>query len=94
LRSAYYSNSPQNLFGWQSAPFDELVNRARTTPNVQQRFELYHQADKILVQEEAAVIPLYYLQAYGLLRSPFKVVDAGKIIRDGNIKFKNIAIAG
>jgi ABC-type oligopeptide transport system substrate-binding subunit len=55
-----------------------------------QRFELYHEADKVLVQTETAIVPLYYLQAHGLLRPPFHFADSGKIIRDTNIKFKNI----
>jgi ABC-type oligopeptide transport system substrate-binding subunit/class 3 adenylate cyclase len=90
LRGFFYSTSPNNLIRWQNPWFDHLLNQAQTAVHAQQRFDLYHEADRMLVQTETAVAPLYYLQAYGLLRPPFQFADASKIIRDGNIKFKNI----
>ena len=43
------------------------------------------------VNTDAAVLPLYYLQGYSLLRSKFSLANQGKIIRRG-IKFKNILV--
>ncbi len=90
LRGLFYSHSANNLFHWHHAGFDHLLDQAQAATTSQQRFDLYHEADRVLVQTETAVVPLYYLQAYGLLRPPFAFAGAGKIIRDGNIKFKNI----
>ncbi|HUM71267.1 MAG TPA: ABC transporter substrate-binding protein, partial [Chloroflexota bacterium] len=92
LRGIFYSSSANNLFNWHHALFDNLLDQAQTVVSSQHRFNLYHEADRILVQTETAVAPLYYLQAYGLLRPPFHFADTGKIIRDGNIKFKNIVV--
>ncbi|GIK54885.1 MAG: AAA family ATPase [Chloroflexi bacterium] len=92
LRDFFYSRSPNNLINWQSSWFDALLDQAQRITRAQQRFDLYHEADRVLVQTETAVAPLYYLQAYGLLRPPFHFADTGRIIRDGNIKFKNIVV--
>lgn len=92
LRGFFYSDSPNNILNWQSRLFDKMLDDAQASSNFQQRFDLYHRADRLLVQEETAVAPLYYLQAYGLLRPPFYFAETGKIIRDGNIKFKNIRV--
>ncbi|MBX3056991.1 MAG: AAA family ATPase [Anaerolineae bacterium] len=90
LRGLFYSSSANNLFNWRHVLFDNLLDQAQTVVSAQHRFDLYHEADRVLVQTETAVAPLYYLQAYGLMRPPFHFADTGKIIRDGNIKFKNI----
>jgi ABC-type oligopeptide transport system substrate-binding subunit len=90
LRGIFYGSSPHNVFNWHNPLFDELLDQAQRMTNSRQRFDLYHEADRVLVQRETAVVPLYYLQAHGLLRPPFHFADSGKIIRDNNIKFKNI----
>ncbi len=90
LRGLFYSRSSNNILNWHHALFDDLLDQAQAARSSQKRFDLYHRADRLLVQAETAVVPLYYLQAYGLLRPPFHFADTGKIIRDGNIKFKNI----
>jgi len=90
LRGIFYGSSPHNVFNWHNPLFDNLLDQAQRTTGSRTRFELYHEADKVLVQGETAVVPLYYLQARGLLRPPFQFADSGKIIRDNNIKFKNI----
>jgi ABC-type oligopeptide transport system substrate-binding subunit/class 3 adenylate cyclase len=90
LRGIFYGSSPHNVFNWHNSLFNELLDQAQGMTSSRQRFELYHEADKVLVQTETAIVPLYYLQAHGLLRPPFHFADSGKIIRDTNIKFKNI----
>lgn len=92
LRGLFQSDSPNNVLRWQSVLFDELLNSAQEAVSFQERFDYYHRADQLLVKEDTAVAPLYYLQAYGLLRPPFHFGNSGKIIRDGNIKFKNIRV--
>lgn len=91
LRGFHAHNTLSQYLGWQNAKFDELVDTAVRETNVSKRLALYHQADKVLVMEETAVSPLYYLQAYGLLRPPFGLAEGTKIIR-GGIKFKNIVV--
>lgn len=91
LRGFHSSASLTHHFGWKHKKFDEFIDEAASLTNVLERLALYHQADRLLVAEETAVAPLYYLQAYGLLRSPFRLAESGKIIR-GGIKFKNIRV--
>jgi ABC-type oligopeptide transport system substrate-binding subunit len=66
------------------------VDEAAVLSNPQERFRLYHQADRLLVAEETAIAPLYYWQGYGLLQPEFKIEGAGKFIRGSGFKFKNI----
>jgi oligopeptide transport system substrate-binding protein len=90
LRVLFHSASPINYFGWGNPVFDQLVEQAASSSQQSQRLELYHQADQILVAEDTAVVPLYYYQAYGLMRPHFSIQGSGKIIRGGTFKFKNI----
>ena len=90
LRGAFYTGTAPNVFGWNNGTFNQLLDQAELITGSPGRFDMYHKADRILVGEDTAVVPLYYLQAYGLMRSPFQLQESGKIIRDRNIKFKNI----
>jgi ABC-type oligopeptide transport system substrate-binding subunit len=67
-----------------------LVERAANLTDQQERLKLYHEADQILVTEDTAVVPLYYRQAYNLIRPGFKLEGVGKIIRNENLKLKNV----
>ncbi|MCP4358184.1 MAG: AAA family ATPase [Chloroflexi bacterium] len=90
FRTLFHSASPLNFLGWQNARFDALLDGALTSANLSDRLSRYHQADQLLVTEDVVAVPLYYLQAYGLLRPHFHLMDSGKIVHDGAIKFKNI----
>lgn len=90
LRLCFYSTSPFNYFGWRHQQFDQWVEQAASLTKPSERFQLYHQADNLLVAEEAAIVPLYYWQGYGLLRPEFKIEGAAKVLRGGTFKFKNI----
>jgi oligopeptide transport system substrate-binding protein len=93
LRVLFHGASPTNYLGWHNQQFDQLVERAASLTDQQVRLALYHQADRLLVAEETAIVPLYYQQAHGLLRPDFRLEGAGKIIRGGTLKFKNIRAA-
>lgn len=90
LRTDFHRDSADNFFGWRNRRFDALLDTALTLSDSRERFDRYHQADQLLVQAETAVTPLYYLQAYGLLRHGFHLVDTGEILRSSIVKFKNI----
>jgi ABC-type oligopeptide transport system substrate-binding subunit len=51
-----------NYTHFKNKVFDELYEKAKSVTNNQDRFELYHQMEKIIL-EEAPIIPLYYDQA-------------------------------
>jgi ABC-type oligopeptide transport system substrate-binding subunit len=92
LRVLFHSTSPINYFGWQNHQFDQWVQQAANLSNQRERLRLYHQADRLLVAEDTAIVPLCYGQGYTLLRRGFQLKDAGKIIRGGVFKFKNISV--
>jgi ABC-type oligopeptide transport system substrate-binding subunit len=91
LRVLFHSSSPVNYFGWHNRQFGQLVDRAAGLANQQERLALYHQADKILVAEDTAIVPLYYRQAYGLIRPGFRIEGSGRLIRGATFKLKHIA---
>lgn len=92
LRSLFHSASPLSFLGWQNETFDALLDGALTNTDLSGRLARYHRADQLLVADEVVAVPLYYLQAHGLLRSRFRLMDSGKIVHDGAIKFKNIKV--
>lgn len=60
------SNDPDNHFS--NAEFDALVEQARVSPDVEERRELYAQAEYILVNRDAAIAPIYYYVTQDLTR--------------------------
>lgn len=60
LRLLLHSDSTDNQGRWSHLPFDELVESARHEPDARTRLELFHEADRMAVAEEVAVIPLVY----------------------------------
>jgi ABC-type oligopeptide transport system substrate-binding subunit/class 3 adenylate cyclase len=90
LRVLFHSASPNNYLGWQNQQFDQAVEQAARLTDYAARLTLYHQADRILVAEDTAIVPLYYRQGYGLLNPGFAWEGSGRVIRGGAFKFKNI----
>ncbi len=53
---------------WHSAQFDSIVEEAARIADRKRRIELYQKADRILVADEAAVLPLGYAQGRQLVK--------------------------
>jgi oligopeptide transport system substrate-binding protein len=53
------TDGENNNTGWSNAEYDRLIAAARAEPDEQKRFELFHQAEKILM-DEMPIIPIYY----------------------------------
>ncbi|GIK42963.1 MAG: oligopeptide ABC transporter substrate-binding protein OppA [Chloroflexota bacterium] len=60
LRVVLRSDSPNNDTRWANEEFDKLVDEAARETDLGKRKELYLQAERILVEEDAAIIPLYW----------------------------------
>ncbi len=60
LRTTFHSDEGINLPHWQNDQFDRLTDEAERVTDHAQRMALYAQADRILVAEETAVLPLSY----------------------------------
>jgi oligopeptide transport system substrate-binding protein len=60
LFDVFYSQSSQNDPGFQNAEFDALVEEARLETDLEAREALYVQAEEILVDQQAGIIPIYW----------------------------------
>jgi len=60
LHMLLHSRSTSNIQRWSSAQFDQLVDRALAQESSAARLALFHEADRVAVQQECSVIPLFY----------------------------------
>lgn len=68
LRYLLHSQSLGNLAGWSHPAFDALVDRALDERTGAGRLALFHQADRMAVQEQCVVIPVAYARFTVLLK--------------------------
>jgi oligopeptide transport system substrate-binding protein len=58
LQVLFDPRSPQQYTGWESPRFEELIDQASVSFDTAEREALYMEADKILCEDEAVLIPL------------------------------------
>jgi len=58
--ASFTSEDPNNPTGWKNGKYDQIVEKIATTAPGAARTKLMAEADKILVQDEAIVVPVYY----------------------------------
>ncbi len=68
LRLLLHSESKTNEGGFAHAPFDELIERARQERSDRSRLELFHEADRMAVADQVALIPLVYGRSTAFVR--------------------------
>ncbi len=68
LRLLFHSDDGLNPIRWSNAQFDSLIEEAARIGDRRRRLELYQEADRILVAEQAAVMPLSYAQGRQLVK--------------------------
>ena len=89
--SVFLSSSGTNYSGWKNEKYDELVLAARNGParDVKKRSRLYFEAQKILIEEQAVVVPLYYEHNHALIKPHVKGIELNPlnylILRDVRI---------
>jgi oligopeptide transport system substrate-binding protein len=59
LSTMLHTNTPQNTLGYDSPQFDKLCDQADIEQNQAKRFQLYHQAERIAV-DDAPWVPIYF----------------------------------
>ena len=87
--SLYVSDSENNDSKYSSSTYDEVVKAAQQETDSAKRFELLHQADQILIQDDMAVIPLFYPVNNYLVKSSIKNLG---INPNGDIYWKGAAL--
>ena len=83
------SYSENNRGRWKNKEYDKLVEKAVTIADAKERKKLYNRAQEILINEEAAAIPVYsyvnqFMVADRLKNFPFN--------RMGRLKFRNTEV--
>ena len=68
LRLLFQSDSRTNEGGFSYPPFDELIERARREREDRDRLELFHQADRMAVADQVAVIPIVYGRSLAVVK--------------------------
>jgi oligopeptide transport system substrate-binding protein len=59
-RGVFRSDSGNNHTQWVNEEYDRIVDEAARETDVAKRKELYIQAEKILIEDEAVIVPLYW----------------------------------
>jgi oligopeptide transport system substrate-binding protein len=57
--NVFTSNSETNFSGWKNLAYDRLVESAASIDDESLRMELYGRAQKLLLQEDAVILPLF-----------------------------------
>ncbi len=60
LRLLLHSRSKTNEGGFSHAPFDQLIECARRESDSRVRLEHFHEADRLAVADQVALVPIYY----------------------------------
>jgi ABC-type oligopeptide transport system substrate-binding subunit len=68
LYEVLHSKRGSNWIGWNQPEFDQAVEQAQRVLEPDKRQQLYRRAEQILTEEEAAVVPLYFLKAQILVK--------------------------
>jgi len=63
----FHSKSQQNRLGYANPQVDQLLEQARTASSSEERYHLYHQAERLIVND-AAWIPLTHGVDYALVK--------------------------
>ncbi|MDB6006405.1 MAG: oligopeptide transport system substrate-binding protein [Prosthecobacter sp.] len=56
----FHSSNGNNRTGWASPQYDELIAAAAREPDQHQRNTLFQQAEKLLVTDDAVILPIYH----------------------------------
>ncbi len=83
------SYSENNHTGWKNPLYDSLVQKAAVLSTEQARLKLYQKAQKILVEEAVAVIPVYSAQAHWLVSDRVAKLPLNVM---GKIFFKDVRL--
>lgn len=73
--SVFLSNAGNNRTTWKNKKFDDLVLKGRFMQDAKARDKVYLDAQKILIEEEAVMMPLYYEPNKALVRDRVKGLE-------------------
>lgn len=68
LNEVFNPEKGQNYIRWNNQEFKEIVEKAEVSQDPEERKALYKQAEKILVDDEAGIAPIYYYTTVNLTK--------------------------
>lgn len=68
----FTSNSGNNRTGWKNPRYDQLIQQANVQNDAPRRVELFREAEKLLVDEEAPIVPMYFYAGFNYF-DPVKI---------------------
>ncbi len=77
----FTSASGNNRTGWRNARYDDLIRDANLQTNLLRRAEFFREAETLLVNEEAPIVPLYFFEGFNYF-DPAKVHGVWQNILD------------
>ncbi len=73
--NVFISDSGNNHTGWQSPEYDRLVQEAVVTADPAKRQTLYVEAQRLLLEEAVAIVPIYASEKYFLVKPYVKGLE-------------------
>jgi len=90
LYEMFHPTSGYNWIGWDNEEFAKLTEQAQREVDPEERKKLYRQAEQILNEQEAVIIPLYFSNAQFLVnprvKNWFNMAFGGQHINDWSLK--------
>jgi oligopeptide transport system substrate-binding protein len=69
LNEVFHPTEPLFQTGWRHSVFGNLIMKAATEVDPQKRKAYYKQAERILCEQEAVVVPVFFSLAHCLVKS-------------------------
>lgn len=89
--NVFTSTSESNYSGWRNKQYDQLVEHAFPLTDENARAQLYIQAQRLLLEEEAVIMPLFFTSHQALVRSSLRGVQLNVLDKwyFRNLSFEN-----
>jgi len=90
LYEAFHPDNGYQWLGWKNREFAEAVEEAQRISDAKERKQLYHRAEEILTEEQAAIVPLFFTNTQFLVKPWVKgwynMAFGGQRIRDWRLE--------
>ena len=85
----FLSTNEWNLTGWKNSSYDSLVTAAGRSTNAKERLSIFRKVQRLLLEDEAVLIPLYQVRREYLVRNALEnlTMDGLGMIRFAQAKF-------
>ncbi len=64
----FVTNNGNNRTGWSNNEYDTLIKKAAVTGNSEERLSILQKAERILIEEELPIMPIYFYVSHNMYR--------------------------